>query len=479
MASVYEAARAIPVLEEADVVVAGGGVAGCAAAWAAARAGARTILLERNGCLGGVATASLMANIGNRFLTATGEQVVHGFPAEVVDRLIGAGAASPLWKTRDMPGVVIDSERLKIVLIEMMREAGVMTLTHALGARPIMDGQAVKGVFLESKSGRQAIPAKAVVDCTGEADLAWQAGAEVRMEGGTGSILFKLANVDLDAFVDFLQEDPEGFPAGEDWVKDLGVFTKNWKERGVLFFPHGGGFKWRAFQEALGRAGFSKTSGPARSLDAMGMYALRGTGFVVINSNFYRVADLDARSLSASELHAQEMCYRVAELLARTVKGFEKAVVAHVGVDLGIRASRIITGRSELKRAALVDAPGPSLCDDVIGVAVVQDTKRVCGEFLKPYTMDLPFGAAVPQGCDNLLVGSAKSVASRPKALLRGMSGCMIYGQASGAACALAARLGVAAADVPIREIQKELIRQGVNLGGLDRLRQLGLNPVG
>ncbi|HRU07305.1 MAG TPA: FAD-dependent oxidoreductase, partial [Candidatus Brocadiia bacterium] len=197
MANVYEAARAIPVLEEADVVVAGGGVAGCAAAWAAAKAGAKTFLLERNGCLGGVATASLMANIGNRFLTATGEQVVHGFPAEVVDRLIGAGAASPHWKTREMPGVVIDSERLKVILIEMMREAGVTTLTHALGARPIMEGQAVKGVFVESKSGRQAIPAKAVVDCTGEADLAWQAGAEVRMETSTASILFKLANVDL------------------------------------------------------------------------------------------------------------------------------------------------------------------------------------------------------------------------------------------------------------------------------------------
>ncbi|NIR00587.1 MAG: FAD-dependent oxidoreductase, partial [Gemmatimonadales bacterium] len=162
-----EETREIPVLDEVDVLVAGGGVAGCAAAVSAARAGARTLLLERNGCLGGVATASLMANIGNSYLLAGGDQIIHGFSAELVDRLVQAGAASPHWRHRDVPGVVLDSERLKVVLADILQEAGVEVLTHALAARPVTEGPAVRGLFFESKSGRQALRARAVIDATG------------------------------------------------------------------------------------------------------------------------------------------------------------------------------------------------------------------------------------------------------------------------------------------------------------------------
>ena len=97
--TVHEEARDIPVLDEVDVLVAGGGVAGCAAAVSAARAGARTVLLERNGCLGGVATATLMANIGNHYVNLTSEQVLRGFAAEVVERLVTVGGASPAAST--------------------------------------------------------------------------------------------------------------------------------------------------------------------------------------------------------------------------------------------------------------------------------------------------------------------------------------------------------------------------------------------
>ena len=473
--SVHESAREVPVLDETDVLVVGGGVAGCAAARAAASAGGGTILLERNGCLGGVATATLMANIGNRYLAAGGEQVIHGFAGEVIERLVEAGGASPGWNSRDVPGCVIDSEKLKIVLIDMLQEAGVTILTHALGARPVMRGPRVAGVFAESKSGRQAILAGSTIDATGEADVAWQAGAEVVVEPGSASTLFKLANVDLDAFVAFLREDPDGFPAGRDWTKDLETFDRNWRERGILFFPHYGGKKWRFMQDAVAAGTFSPSVGFARDLDAVGMYALRGSGFVVINSNLYSVEDLDVRNLSRLELHAQKMCYYVADFLKRNVPGFQGAEVAHVGVDLGIRASRYIRGRSVMEREWLVDAPGPTCVDDVIGTTPVQDTGRECGEFLKPYTCDVPFGVTVPRGCENLLVGSAKSISTRPTGIIRGMSGCMMCGQATGAAAALAAGAGVSAGDVPIRDLQRELLHQGVRLGDAERLAALGL----
>ena len=120
---IKEAAREIEVLDEVDVLVAGGGVAGCAAAVAAARAGGRTMLLERNGVLGGVATAGLMANIGNRFLDGDGRVVVDGIAREVVERMAARGAASESWASREVPGVVIDSEQLKALLVEMQLEA--------------------------------------------------------------------------------------------------------------------------------------------------------------------------------------------------------------------------------------------------------------------------------------------------------------------------------------------------------------------
>ena len=475
MTTVKESSREVPVLEEVDVLVAGGGVSGCAAAASAARSGAKTLMVERNGFLGGVATASMMANIGNRFLTSYGERAIRGFAGELVDRLVQRGAASPGWENRNVPGCTIDPEKLKVVLIEILRESGVEVLTHAVATNPVIEGQNVKGVFLESKSGREAILAGATVDATGEADLAHRAGAEMTFDGGSASIVFKMANVDIDGFVDFLLQNPEGFPAGMDWVKDLDTFASNWRERGVLFFPHGGGYKWPFFQEAIERAGFQKADGPAHGLDALGMYGFRGDGWVVVNSNFYTIKDLDVRSLSAFELHAQKMCYKVGEFLIGNVPGFSSSHVAQVGVDLGIRGSRSIVGRTTLQKESLVDPPGPFHADDVIGVTVAIDTDRTQGEFFHAFTCDVPFGIMVPRGVKGLLVGSAKSVDTQYRGLIRGMTGCMICGQAAGVACALGARDGIDPGEVPIRSVQRELLRQGANLGTEERIRELGL----
>jgi len=389
-----------------------------------------------------------------------------------VDRLVAAGAASPRWEHRDVPGCCFDSERLKVILIDWLAEAGAQVLTHALAARPIMEDGRVRGVFVESKSGRQAVLAKAVVDATGEADLAAQAGAETRMAGGTASILFKIANVDLDKFADFLLQDPDGFPAGMDTVKDAETFGRNWKQRGILFFPHGGGKSWRWLQQ-LG--GLEDRVGAAFGLQALGMYAVAGPGTVVINSNFYRVHNLDVRKLSEFELHAQKMCYYVGEYLIRTVPGFSRGRIVSMGTDLGVRHGRVIVGRSTLKAKHIKDPPGPFLADDVIGVTPAQDTRRTGGEFYHDFTTDVPFGITVPTGPPNLLVASAKSVATVPAGIIRGMTGCMICGQAAGVASALAAQQGVPSADVPVPEIQVRLLSQGVYLGDEDRLKSLHL----
>ena len=463
---IKEPGRSIPVLDEVDVLVAGGGVSGCAAAYGAAKAGARTVLLERNGCLGGVATATLMSNIGNRFVTGDGRHIIKGFASEAIDRLAAVGGVSQNWQ--GSVACVMDSERFKVVLIEMLEEAGVSILTHAVAARPILEGSRVCGCFLESKSGRQAILAGATVDCTGEADIAAQAGADVAVEKGNASTLFKLANVDIDAFVEFLRKDPDGFPAGEDALKDLDTFCENWTQRGILFFPHFGGKKWRFLQEALASGEFKNKVGCAYNLDVLGMYGLRGSSFVVINSNYYSIDDLDIRNLSKFETHAQKMCYYVADFIKRRVPGFQNARVAHIALDLGIRYSRYIRGRTVLSRK---DISKPSTFDDVIGTSPIQDPK----ECFPNATTDVPFGVTVPQGCDNLLVASAKSISTQPKGILRAMATCMLCGHGAGVAAGVAAKAGVCCTDVGIRDVQRELLRQGAHLGDTDRLVQLGL----
>ena len=480
-ATVPEAARDIPVLDEVDVLVAGGGVSGCAAALGAARAGARTLLLERNGCLGGVATATLMANIGGPYLTLSGRVVPSGVAAEVIERLIAVGGASPGCKHADVPGCTMDSERLKVILIEMLEEAGVTVLTHTLAARPILDGDAVRGGFIESKSGRQTILAKNTVDATGEIDLVAQTPAGVVAHRGNGSLLFKIAGVDLDRFVAFVLEDPDGFPDGMDYVRDARMFAENWRERGVLFFPHYGGKKWRFVRECIARGEFTDRIAPAFNLDVLGMYAYRppgsaGPGTVVINSNYYIFERLDIRDLSRYETHAQKMCYYVADFLRRKVPGFGRSRVEHVGVDLGLRGARYIKGRAWLREDQIAGTV-PVHFDDVIAVGPMNLAEPNGRTYHADATYDIPLGVVLPQGAGRVIVGTAKAVSTDKdhKRIVRGMVNCMQIGQAAGIAAALGAARDIGPAEVPIREIQRQLLSQGAYLGDAARLRGLGL----
>ncbi len=472
---ILEPARQIPVLDEVDVLVAGAGVSGCAAAVAAARAGARTMLLERNGTLGGVATAGLMANIGNLFLDRDGTQVIHGVAAEVIRRLVARGAASERWASREVPGVVLDSEQLKVVLIEMLEEAGVRVLTHTLAARPIVAGQRVRGAYLESKMGREAVLADVVVDTTGEADLAWQAGAAMRWSGGSASLEFKMARVDLDALYQHFRAHPETFPVGRDMVKGFAEFERNWVERGIFFFPHGGGFAWDIFQRAIAQGAFSPEQGVLHRMDACGLYGLRGRDSVIVNSNFWRVETLRTASVSEAELAAHQACYYVADFMRRSVPGFADGYIVQMATDLGIRTSRGIVGLETLRQED-AHASQPYRVDSTIGCAPAQADVAETGAFFYPHHHDIPYGALVPRNLDGLLVGSGKSVSCEPQSTIRGMALCMTLGHAAGAAAATCASQGASPREVPVRDVQQALLAQGAYLGNGERLARLGLS---
>ncbi len=474
MPTLQEAARQIEVLDSVDVLVAGGGVAGCAAAVAAARAGARTMLLERNGCLGGVATAGLMANIGNRYMDRDGRIVVHGIAKEVVDRLIARGGASEKWACREVPGIVVDSEQLKVVLIEMQQEAGVAVLTHTLAARPIMDGKTVKGAFVEGKTGRLAVLAKVVVDATGEADLAHQTGCPMRWTNGSASLEFKMGRVNLDALYQHFKRHPDTFPVGLDMVKGFAEFERNWVERGIFFFPHSGGSKWDLFQNAIAAGEYHGERAGAWGLNWAGLYGLRHLDSVIVNSNNWKLTTLDPRELSRMELEAHKVCYYVADFFRKRVPGFEEAYIVQLASDLGVRVSRGIEGEATLTDKEM-SSDRPVYFDDTIGCQPSRASFEKRGEFFWPHTCDIPYGVVVPKQVENLLVGSGKSVSTKSQGLLRGMSSCMTLGQAAGAAAALCARSGATPRALDVRALQRTLLGQGAFLGEKDRLAALGL----
>ena len=233
--TIREDAREIDIYHRCDVAVIGGGPAGCAAAYAAAKAGADVVLLERYNHLGGLSTGGLVIWI-DRMTDWSGRHVIQGYARDFIDRMPADGIAGPArddWGSRDplkaaywgqrtsaFHGVVcwaptLDPERMKLNAQEMLLEAGVRIVFHSWAARPVMDGNAVAGVVFESKAGRQALMAKVVVDTTGDGDMFARAGAgfdtdieegDVHHSANTG---FVLGGVDMDRWLAFRREDAE------------------------------------------------------------------------------------------------------------------------------------------------------------------------------------------------------------------------------------------------------------------------------
>ncbi len=259
MKTIVEPAGEVKVFREADVVVVGGGPGGIGAAVSAARSGAATVLIERYGHLGGMATGGLV-NIIPNMSDWSGKQHIFGISQELIDRLEKRGATSypkkTDWGTTDRRIVdyyldanlgwfyvrkdlnigrervlytaVVDPEVLKDELNDMVRESGVDLLLHAWGTKPIMDGTSAKGVIFESKSGRQAILAKVVIDSTGDGDLAVASGAALdgsldpALRTAKLAIVFWLANVDIAKTDEFRASKPGEYARLMEDLKALG-----------------------------------------------------------------------------------------------------------------------------------------------------------------------------------------------------------------------------------------------------------------
>jgi hypothetical protein len=432
-----EAARETPVHAEADVLVVGGGPAGWAAAVAAARLGARVILLERHNHLGGLSTGGLVCWI-DRMTGWDGQLLIRGLAEELMDRLPRQAVAGPpreAWGSRDAAtaawwalrtaafhGIVTHSptvcpEHLKAASLEMASEAGVDLVFHAWGAEPVMEGGAVAGAIFESKQGRRAVLAKVTVDATGDGDLYARAGAAFAEDVDTRDIhhcmntSWVFGGVDMPRYLGWRAERPEEFAE----------FMRRGKEE-VGFFD-------KAF--ASWRDDVALFMGPR----------LAGYSAVMVDD------------LSEVEVISHRLMFRHLARYRAEAPGFAGAFPMLSAPQLGVRHARRLGGVEPVTRAWWDGRVSP----EEIGVSPSLSPKFA--------PVSVPYGAVVPAALDGLLApGRHLACDATSHSFLREIPQCWLTGQAAGVAAALAADRGVAPRAVPVDAIQAALRRQGAHL---------------
>lgn len=442
---------------EADVVVVGGGPAGVNAAIAAGRAGAKTILIERYGFIGGMSSAALVYP-WMTYHTVDGKQVIYGIAQEIIDRL-SAMNASP-GHVRDTVGFVhtitpYHPEVYKILAVDMLKEAGVKLILHSFVDQVAVEGDHIQSVQLTSKSGRIDVRGKVFIDTTGDADLAYLSGAPC-LQGRDGdrktqpmTMKFRMRGVNLERVKQYMLEHPEEFyhktPFGG--LKELPL-------SGVLgFYKH-----WKEADLPINRDQVLFFTGP-------------NDDEVLVNTT--RVQGLDGTNveeLTEAEELGRKQVMLVADFMTRKLPGFEKASISQVGAQIGIRETRRIEGRYVLQVDDVIEG---KRFDDVIarsGYPIdIHDPsgKGVTAAWVKgDGAYDIPYRCLLPQKINNLLsAGRCISTTHEALATTRLTPSCMATGQAAGAAAGIAVQHGIAPHEINVKELQARLLEANVHLG--------------
>lgn len=468
MKTIVEPRRRLPVSHEADVVVAGSGVSGVSAAVASSRAGAKTLLIERYGFPGGTSTAGLMSGITNFFFTRMNKHVARGIAQEIIDRLVEKKGVGLGPFTKEVPQIPNDPEKMKLVLIELLEDAGVNVLYHTYLADTQVVGGHIQSAIIENKAGRSAVNGKVFVDATGDADLIHMSNGRVESVGANGSLEMRMANVELDRLLDYFLLNPSEYDEFGDVETSLKDFKRNWKEKGIFHLPHGNGRKMSIVQNAIVCGEYPREFGLVHGMDAFGMYGLRGTRTVIVNTGFIHGDLLDPFFLSRAETDARRAAAIASDFLVNRIPGFEDAYLADTAAQIGIRQTRRIVGHYTLTQQ---ECESFSRFNDVVAVG----TERKIGGPRYEGGFDMPYRIMIPQGIEGILVASGKSVSTDPPGFLRGQVACMQMGQASGVAAAISALSKTVPSEIEIGPVQRELLRQGVYLGDGRRLSELGL----
>jgi hypothetical protein len=432
-------------MAEADVLVIGGGPGGLSAALAAAREGVETMLVERHGCFGGVITQAMIGTIA---WYRTSEKTVDagGIGVEFEQRAKEMEASLPLFLYQ-----VLDTEKFKFIADRMVQEAGIVPVLHCHTVDVIMDGDAIGGVITESKSGRQAILARRVIDATGDADVACRAGAPYRidpkheLEGA--SVNFGCSGVDLQKFLDYTLSNPSSIA---DWGDASG------KKEEAEFST----YLVEPFQRAK-EAG--EIPEDVRLESYWGSFTDAGE---IPNLNAIHMSDIDPTDvwdLTRAEIEGRQRVMWAVEALKKYTPGFERARLRTIGASLGVRESRKIVGEYEISE------------QDVLNQARFEDSIGICPEFLDgngiaimPSTgryFHVPYGITVPKKVENLLVAGRCVAGDKVShAATRQMMCCTVTGQGAGVAASVSLKDGVPCREVDLSRVRKSLERQGVRI---------------
>jgi len=446
-----EAARKLPV-REFDSVVAGGGTAGVVAAVAAARQGAKTMLIERKGYTGGTAAEGGTAlhsfyNLWKAFPGVKKRQVVRGIPKEIVDRLATVGGTTgypEMSKHYDYDSVctAIDVELYKLATFEMLDEAGVFVAVNTLLAGAIMDGHRIKGVITESRSGREAIYAKAFVDCTAYGDLAAFAGADYAEPNDYAvANSVGIANVNVEGYYEFIKkrdaltEYCEGMRSGKPGqiVRLSGSLQKMPPE----------------FAAEARKIGMSMVTTTVHDNYLM---------FIKLNLKLPS-SPTDRDVVAKGELELRRRMHRAVGLFKKYVPGCENAFMARTSPSLCIRRGRQIVCDYDISHEDVIE--GRHFDDDVMAYGFHDSAPRF--QVKDGGTYGVPYQALRVAKIDNLMAaGMLITSDHRAHMSTRNTVCCMGQGQATGTAAALCAARKCGTRDLPYADLRKALQKGGV-----------------
>ena len=454
MKEIIEPSRHIPVRDEVDVLVVGGGPAGLMAAQAAALVeGTKVMLIENRGSLGGNMTQGLPL-LG--FLGRKGNEIIKGLPLRFVETLRSRGQAThhracPLHVSLTM----IDPEGTKRLAWEIMEECGVKVLMYVMFVDVIKEGDRVKGVIIESKKGREAILAKTVVDCTGDGDVAFRAGAPMAYGNENGiaqppTLMFSMRGVDSRKLRDAVADHPD--------IYDIDFIPNE-------FFRADDNCTMVGFRNQVKAAREQGYKLPVeRTIFMTGMAP--DEWWV----NMSRVNGVDATD-PEQYTHGEEECIKqnaeIVRYLKAFIPGFENAYVDRVAPFMGIRETRRIIGEYILTEQDIFDC---ARFDDAIGVAAYpvdlhHPVGGDCTLMWCPDCYDIPYRCLVPLKVDGLIcAGRDISATHLALASVRVMGPAMCLGEAAGKAAALCARDGVQPRELDVPKLRKALLDEGVYL---------------
>jgi hypothetical protein len=400
MKTVYEQGRDIPVKGSFDVVVMGGGPAGVSAAVAAAKTGVNVALIERYGYLGGQATGGLVIKLCG--LTHARRRIIKGFCQQIIHEMKKLDAA------KGSADVTIDPETLKYVLDKAIVDNKVKTYLHSLITSVKHNHNSIEYVFIENKSGRQAIQGKIFVDATGDGDSARWCNLKYRQsdkhETLPVTLIFRVTGVKPRKARQYFKDNPEKLLETIDFDENIKFVFKGWTDT---------------------------TNKSEAWFDALFLKNIDGT---------------DVDDLTQAEIISRRYIHRALEEIKK-IPGFEKSHLRDTASQLGVRETRRIVGRYTLTRKDI----NRTFEDSIARARIFSSNKYI----------SIPYRCLTPKDMNNLLfAGRCISVSSDVFNSIREIPCCMATGEAAGVASALCVLKNRYPSNIDVKFIQDELIKR-------------------